>query len=411
MKITLAWLFAIASGASILACEPAPNAAPMVPVRATASASTESNPATRIVATIQSTPTGAPTQPIPATSLPTATVAPNLTRTRHLNPTELPDQLSLLVGTPPDSVPGYRRDDWHHWIDADGDCQNASHEVLIEESLTPVTFAAAGRCKVASGRWYGAFTGRTVTDAGDLDIDHFVLLANTHRSGGWRWPADQKRRYANDLIYGGHLIAVTSGANRSKGSRWPEDWRPSDRTYWCNYAIMWIEIKHLWALTATPSEVDALNEMLATSDAPLGLATVQPTPEFGSPLNPTAVPTMETSSLETIYCTETHCALPSGAPVNRIEAKCGAQYNCRPVGERPTPTRRPTIKPTLTPTRLPTPTPRTAATRVAQPQDHNFKNCAELRKTFPNGVVWALEEDMTGMERGSSRRIAGGWRR
>ena len=98
MKITLAWLFAIASGASILACEPAPNAAPMVPVRATASASTESNPATRIVATIQSTPTGAPTQPIPATSLPTATVAPNLTRTRHLNPTELPDQLSLLVG-------------------------------------------------------------------------------------------------------------------------------------------------------------------------------------------------------------------------------------------------------------------------------------------------------------------------
>ena len=118
---------------------------------------------------------------------------------------------------------------------------------------------------------------------------------------------------------------------------------------------MWIEIKHLWALTATPSEVDALNEMLATSDAPLGLATVQPTPEFGSPLNPTAVPTMETSSLETIYCTETHCALPSGTPVNRIEAKCGAQYNCRPVGERPTPTLRPTIKPTLT--RLPTPTP------------------------------------------------------
>jgi hypothetical protein len=50
----------------------------------------------------------------------------------------------------------YERTAWKHWIDADRDCQNTRHEVLIEESLTPVTFKTDKRCRVASGNWLGA---------------------------------------------------------------------------------------------------------------------------------------------------------------------------------------------------------------------------------------------------------------
>jgi hypothetical protein len=62
------------------------------------------------------------------------------------------------------------------------------------------------------------------------------------------------------------LIATTASANRSKGSKGPEDWRPPDQSYGCEYAIDWITIKAQWQLTVTESERDALAEMQDTCD-------------------------------------------------------------------------------------------------------------------------------------------------
>jgi hypothetical protein len=66
----------------------------------------------------------------------------------------------------------YNRDDWDHWIDADGDCQDTRAEVLIRDSQRPVSFDSGGQCKVASGLWERPYTGGSATDASQLDIDH-----------------------------------------------------------------------------------------------------------------------------------------------------------------------------------------------------------------------------------------------
>ena len=132
-----------------------------------------------------------------------------------------------------------------------------------------MTYRDDRQCRVEAGRWLDPYTGNAFTDPGDLDVDHLVPLANAHRSGGWAWSAERKRQFANRLGDAAHLIAVTASANRQKGAKGPEEWRPPDTSYWCEYATAWARVKRAWGLTATPAEAIALREMLRTCDGPV----------------------------------------------------------------------------------------------------------------------------------------------
>ena len=182
--------------------------------------------------------------------------------------TEPATPLVITIATVPDDIPEYDRSDWRHWIDEDGDCQDARQESLVAESLVPVIFETDRECRVATGRWYGAFTGVYVEDPSDLDIDHLVPLKNAHLSGGWRWDAEMKEEYANDLSDPDHLIAVTVSANRSKGAKGPEEWGPPEQSYWCDYATDWTEVKARWELTMTKVESEIVMDMLGTCENP-----------------------------------------------------------------------------------------------------------------------------------------------
>ena len=174
--------------------------------------------------------------------------------------------LPLRIDRGPREIPDYDRDEWRHWRDEDGDCQDARQETLIAEADGPLTYETPEQCRVQTGRWVDPYTLEMFEDPSDMDVDHVVPLANAHRSGGWAWSRDRKASYANDLDFEGHLVAVAPSANRSKGSQGPEDWRPPNHDHWCDYAIDWIKIKHKWQLTATDREWIALREMLDTCE-------------------------------------------------------------------------------------------------------------------------------------------------
>ena len=154
---------------------------------------------------------------------------------------------------------------------------------------------------MTSGEWLAPYTGTIVTDPGKLDVDHMVPLGNAHLSGAWQWPAGRRERYANHLDDPQHLIAVTASANRSKGARGHEDWKPDDRSYWCQRATDWIIIKDDWELTVNLRELDALSGMLDTCANPPTLQLFQgsnpigPRPTNG-PHYPTPTPVAQTYS-------------------------------------------------------------------------------------------------------------------
>lgn len=101
----------------------------------------------------------------------------------------------------------------HGWDDADGDCQDARAEALIETStVQPVQFASADRCRVTRGRWISPFTNKVIQNASNIDIDHVVPLAWAWKHGAWQWSDKRREGFANDLI---HLWPVELGLNRS----------------------------------------------------------------------------------------------------------------------------------------------------------------------------------------------------
>jgi len=161
-----------------------------------------------------------------------------------------------------DATDSYDRDLYGGWIDADGDCQDTRQEVLIEESRVPVTLDATG-CRVLHGEWYDPYIGQVIIDPGVLDIDHFVPLAEVHRSGGHSWSAARRRAYANDLTNAETLIAVHRSANRSKGGRDPGDWLPRNAEYHCEYVQVWLKVKAIWSLTMDAAEEATIHQVLA----------------------------------------------------------------------------------------------------------------------------------------------------
>ena len=261
--------------------------------------------------------------PIPTREPTTATPAPA---------TGLATSFAIAVAPNPADILEYSRSHWKHWIDEDGDCQDARQEVLISESLVDVTFESERGCRVETGRWYGAFTGIYVDTPGDLDIDHLVPLKNAHDSGGWAWSAARKQEYANYLGDPDHLIAVTKGANRSKGAKGPGGWRPPDEGYWCQYATDWTEVKAEWGLTMTQTETEAVIDMLDTCEEPVevkeeeaegteGMDSSGQGTEKQTMATPTLVPESEPEMNTSVYGS---CEEAVDAGESRVQGSAGA---------------------------------------------------------------------------------------
>ncbi|SDK84508.1 Protein of unknown function [Glycomyces sambucus] len=157
---------------------------------------------------------------------------------------------------------GYDRSLFPHWKDDDGNGCDARDDVLVAQDRSGGLTEAD--CDAAmTGEWVSMYDGETVTESGDIDIDHFVPLKEAWGSGAVNWTTEDRQSYANWLGNSWHLIAVTASSNRSKSDQDPAEWMPEDESVWCAYVWAWVEVKKEWSLTVDEAERTALLDVAA----------------------------------------------------------------------------------------------------------------------------------------------------
>lgn len=177
-------------------------------------------------------------------------------------------QLAGLKVAPAGSMSGYSREKFPHWAsdgtvygwrEPDGSC-DVRDDALIRDGAPPGVRINSD-CTITAGKWQDPYTGKTLADSSDVDIDHVVPLANAWRGGASSWSTSDREKYANSPQV---LLSVEDSANQEKGDKGPEAWKPPNRSYYCEYARRWVWIKSDWHLTITSAEKSALRRMLGT---------------------------------------------------------------------------------------------------------------------------------------------------
>ncbi|WP_374112340.1 HNH endonuclease family protein [Rhodococcus sp. CH91] len=134
------------------------------------------------------------------------------------------------------------------------------NNVLARDLRSPTFRAGSDDCVVTSGLLHDPYTGVRVefrrAEANSVHIDHIYPLAAAWDLGAARWPAERRRRFANDITY--NLVAVGGQANLDKRDDTPAQWLPPAAGYRCWFAGRYLTVAVRYALPVTADDHRAL---------------------------------------------------------------------------------------------------------------------------------------------------------
>lgn len=152
------------------------------------------------------------------------------------------------------NTPRYNRAEWGKWQDPDRDCQNTRQELLVKESLVPVTFSRK-TCTVKTGKWIDFYTGEIFFTASQVEIDHVVPVKLAHDLGGHSWDPTRKRQFYNDED---NLVITSKRNNAQKSANDITVWQPAKKDRACAQAQRWVLIKKRYQLPISATESEYL---------------------------------------------------------------------------------------------------------------------------------------------------------
>lgn len=200
---------------------------------------------------------------------------------------------------------------------------------ILRRDLTDTTIKPGTRgCVVASGTLTDPYTGQTVSfvrgpGSSAVQIDHVVALSDAWQKGAMFWTAEKRRDFANDPA---NLLAVSGGANQSKGAGDAATWLPKNKAFRCPMVATQVRVKAKYGLSVTAAEKQAITRILsncqdATTAAPARPAPVRPQPRQPQTRQPQAQP-------ESTYYKNCSAARAAGAaPIYRGQPGYGAHLD------------------------------------------------------------------------------------
>ena len=180
----------------------------------------------------------------------------------------------------------YNRSEWKHWSSTEGKaCWSTREEILnrdAEEGTVTyvdkkmnVTTNYSDACAIGtpvkedgklrvdtvnSGEWVDPYSGKSISSASDLDIDHIVPLKYAAENGGQSWSEGEKEKFANDPD---NLLATSAKENRSKGAKGPSDYMPPYKAYRCQYSKSFVGVASKYNLSIQKKDLNVLNKTLS----------------------------------------------------------------------------------------------------------------------------------------------------
>jgi hypothetical protein len=109
--------------------------------------------------------------------------------------------------------------------------------------------------QVEHGCYFSASDNTCHADAGAVEVDHVVALAEAWDSGASAWGPDQLDQFAGDPS---NLQLLTAELNSSKQDDDAAEWVPPHQPAVCPYLATYVEVKVAWELTVDQAELAAL---------------------------------------------------------------------------------------------------------------------------------------------------------
>ncbi|MBX2847343.1 MAG: HNH endonuclease family protein [Acidiferrobacterales bacterium] len=151
-----------------------------------------------------------------------------------------------------EEIPPFDRSEWPHWKDLDRDGEDTRQEILARDSLIPVSRQDG---KIKFGLWTCPYSGRVLTEAKRIDIDHVIALGEAHRMGGFQWTSEKKKSFANDFD---NLLAAHGSSNRAKRDLDSFEGMPPNIALWARYLIVREQVVIKYELVQSAAELKAI---------------------------------------------------------------------------------------------------------------------------------------------------------